>query len=134
MTEADKRKIYEIAQKHDLALIVLFGSQATGETHGKSDVDIGFRARRDIDYRESYALSLEFARIFKNPDVELVNLYNVSPELKKQVADHGIVLFEETGTVFALFSIYAHRLYMETKPLRVYRENYVRDFLKSYAK
>ncbi len=133
MTEADKNKIAEIAEKHGLALVVLFGSQATGHTHKKSDVDVGFLSPRDIDYRESYDISIALARIFKNPDVELVNLSNVSPDLKKQVADHGIVLFEENGSVFDVFSMYANRLYMETKPLRVYRESYVKDFLKSYA-
>lgn len=134
MTETDKRKIVEIAQKRGLALVVLFGSLATGETHTKSDVDIGFLSRRDIEYREAYAISLEFARIFRNPDVELVNLDNVSPELKREVAEHGIVLFEKRRSIFDAFSMYAHRLYMETKPLRVYREQYVKDFLKSYAK
>ncbi len=133
MIEADKNKIAEIAKNHGLGLIVLFGSQATGHTHKKSDVDVGFLSRREIDYRESYDITVELARIFKNPDVEFVNMRNISPELKKQVADQGIVLFEENSSMFDIFSMHANRLYMETKPLRAYRESYVNNFLKSYV-
>lgn len=133
MIEVDKKKIAEMAKKHDLGLVVLFGSQATGHTHKKSDVDVGYLSRRDIGYRESYNIALELARIFKNPDVEFVNMRNVSPELKKQAADQSIVLFEEDSSTFDMFSMYANRLYMETKPLRVYRDSYVKNFLKSYA-
>lgn len=128
----DKREITEVAKRHGLALVVLFGSQATGHTHKKSDVDIGYIADRDIDYRENYNISLELARIFKNPDVELVNLKNVSPEFKKQVAGTGIVLYDDASR-FDSFSIYAHRIYMETKPLRAYRDFYIKNFLKNYA-
>lgn len=133
MQEADKNKIAEISKKHNLDLVVLFGSQATGQTHKKSDVDVGYLSRRDIDYREAYDVTVELARIFKNPDVEFVNMRNISPELKKQVADQGVVLFEENSNMFDMFSMYANRLYMETKPLRVYRESYIKNFLKSYA-
>lgn len=133
MVEVDKRVVVEIAKKHDLALVVLFGSQATGHTHKKSDVDVGYLSERDIDYRESYEITLAFGRIFKHADVELVNLLKVSPELKKQVADQGNVLFEEYTGAFDLFSIHANRTYLDTKPLRLYKESYVKDFLQSYA-
>ncbi|HCB35377.1 MAG: hypothetical protein A2W52_01585 [Candidatus Taylorbacteria bacterium RIFCSPHIGHO2_02_49_25] len=133
MTDEQKKKIAEIAGKHNLQLIVLFGSQATGRTHKKSDVDIGFVAEREIDSGERFAISSELARIFQNPEVELVNLNNVSPELKRQVADQGILLYESRPQTFDLFKIHAHRIYMETKPLRVYRDARLNNFLKKYA-
>ncbi|MEK7621807.1 MAG: nucleotidyltransferase domain-containing protein [Patescibacteria group bacterium] len=134
INEVDKGKIAEIAKHHGLELVVLFGSQATGHTHKKSDVDIGYIAHRVIDYRENYDISLELARIFKNPDVELVNLNNVSPALKKQVADQGIVLLEAEKGKFDFFSIKANRAYIETKPLRLYQHQFINDFIKEYAR
>ncbi|MBI2100805.1 MAG: nucleotidyltransferase domain-containing protein [Candidatus Vogelbacteria bacterium] len=135
MDEADKnKKIAEIAKRHRLTLLVLFGSQATGHTHKKSDVDVGYLANREIDYRENYDISIELAKIFKNPEVELVNLENVSPALKKQVADQGIVLFEAEKGKFDFFSIHAHRAYIETKPLRLYQRQSINDFIKEYAR
>lgn len=131
--EAVKPHIAKLAEKYGLTMVVLFGSQATGHTHKKSDVDVGYLASRDFDYAEQYAITEALMQLFRHPDVELVNLDKVSPELKKQVADHAIILFDKTGSLFDIFSIHANRLYMETKPLRVYREKYVKDFLKTYA-
>ena len=133
MDEVDKNKIADIAKRHSLKLLVLFGSQATGHTHKKSDVDVGYLADRPNDYRENYDITLELARIFKNPEVELVNINNVSPEFKKQVADTGILLFEERKGAFDFFSLHANRIYLETKPLRVYRDMLVKNFIENYA-
>ncbi len=133
ITDSEKNKIAEIAKRHKLALVVLFGSQATGHTHKKSDVDIGFIPDREIDYRENYEISMELARIFKNLDVELVNIYETAPDFKKQITDTGIVLYEADKSVFDLFKIHAVRIYMETKPLRLYREIYIKNFLQKYA-
>lgn len=133
LTGEIKLKIVEIAKKYGFKLVVLFGSQATGRVHKKSDVDIGYLSERAIDYRELYDITLELSRIFNNPDIELVNLNNVSPELKKQVADQGIVLHEDNTVLFDLFKVRAHRAYMETKPLRRYRDVYLEKFIQKYA-
>ena len=133
INEDTKREITTIAQKHELALVVLFGSQATGHIHPKSDIDIGFITRKEIDYHESYDINRALARAFKNTNIEEVNLQNVSPELKKQVADVGILLYEENSSVFDLFKIHAFRSYMDTKPLRLLREQSLKKFIYSYA-
>ena len=133
INEDIKREIATIAKKYELALVVLFGSQATGHTHPMSDVDVGFIARKEIDYRESYGINRALACAFKNTDIEEVNLRNVSPELKKQVAVEGILLYEENPSVFDLFKIHAFRSYMDTKPLRTYRDLRLKKFLQIYA-
>ncbi len=134
MNRADKEKISDIAKRNNLALLVLFGSQVTGYVHKKSDVDIGYiSSNQEIDYRKNYDIALELARVFRNPDVELVNLNNVSPDLKRQVANHGRVLFEERKGIFDSFSIHANRVYMETKPLRAYRDIFIKRFLENYV-
>ncbi len=122
-----------LAQKYGLSLVMLFGSQATGYTHKKSDVDIGYLSPKEIGYRENYKIALEVGRIFRKPDVEMVNIRNVSPELKKQVADQGIVLYEGRRSAFDLFRIHANRTYIETKPLRAYRDQRLKEFLQTYA-
>jgi|SRR3989338_861694 len=133
MDKVDKEKIVDIAKRHKLALLVLFGSQATGHTHKKSDVDIGYLADREIDYRENYDITLELARIFKNPGVELVNINNVSPEFKKQVADTGVVLYEDDALTFDQFKISAFKLYIESKPLREFRAVAIKKFILAHV-
>lgn len=133
MTEADKKRITDIAKKYELSLAVLFGSMATGHTHEKSDVDVGFLAEKEIDSREYERVTTELAAVFKNPDIQLTNLRNVSPVLKKKVADEGVVLYARNNHLFDIFQIHANKLYMETKPLRVYRDQQLKEFLEQHA-
>lgn len=133
MDKVDKEKIVGIAKRHNLTLMVLFGSQATGHTHKKSDVDVGYLADREINYQGNYDISLELAQIFKNPDVELVSLNNISPELKKQVADTGIVLYEDNVSIFDQFKISAFKLYVESKPLREFRATSIKKFIFAHV-
>lgn len=119
--EIDKNKIENIARKHGLTLVVLFGSQATGLTHKNSDIDVGYLATGVLDYREHYEITEALIQIFRIKDVELVNLENVSPDMNKQVTDEGIVLFESENGIFDKFVMNSQRRYIETKPLREYR-------------
>jgi len=131
--EIYKDKIASIARKHSLTLVVLFGSQATGLTHKNSDIDVGYLSTGVLDYRAHYEITEALMQIFRNKDVELVNLENISPDTNKQVADDGVVLFETEKGIFDRFVISAYRRYMETKPLREYRYQYVKRFLNAYA-
>ncbi len=133
VTEQMKKEIAPLAREYNIALLVLFGSQASGHTHEKSDIDIGFISQSDPDYRKRYEISCALARLFKHPDVELVHLNAVSPVLKKQAADQGLLLYEEKPLMFEFFKIHANRIYMETKPLRRYRDEYLNRFLQKHA-
>jgi predicted nucleotidyltransferase len=128
-----KPKIQKLAEKYGLSLVLLFGSQATGYMHKHSDIDIGYVSSRNIDYRENYDITLELMQIFRHKDVELVNIYNISPSMKKQIADTGIVLYEESPVIFDYFKMHAIREYIDTKPLRTYRDLLLKDFIKTYA-
>ncbi|MFA6552541.1 MAG: nucleotidyltransferase domain-containing protein [Candidatus Paceibacterota bacterium] len=134
MTEEQKKQIAEIAKNHKLALLALFGSYATGYTHKRSDVDVGFISEREIDFRENYEICEKLAPIFHNHDIDFVNLNNISPDIKKQVADQGILLYADSHAIFELFKIHANRIYLETKPLRIYRDRRLKDIIKSYAR
>ena len=133
MTEEQKKQIAEIAKNHKLALLALFGSYATGYTHKRSDVDVGFISEREIDYRENYEIGEKFASIFKNHDIDFVNINNLPPVLKKQVADQGIILYSDNPIIFEMFKIHANRIYIKTKPLRIYRDLRLKNFIKNYA-
>jgi predicted nucleotidyltransferase len=128
-----KPKIQKLAEKYGLSLILLFGSQATGHAHKHSDIDIGYVCRKDIDYTENYEISLQLMQIFKHKDIEFVNIYNVSPSMKKQISGTGVILYEENPVIFDYFKMHAFREYVDTKPLRIYRDYLVKDFIKTYA-
>jgi len=107
ITDDIKQRIADLAQKYGLDLVVLFGSQATGRTHPKSDVDIGYLSDQALDYQKEFAIQEDLFRLFRRTDVELVNLSRISPVMKKLVSDEGVVLYEREPGLFARFSMYA---------------------------
>lgn len=66
-------------------------------------------------------------------NVELVDLKSAPPLLLKQVAEHSILLFESSRSIFALFKIYAYKLYVEAKPLFDLKKKQLNKMLKKYA-
>ncbi len=134
ITEEYKSKIRELANKYNLSLVVLFGSQATGYTHKMSDIDVGYISEEPVDYKKSYDITIELSQIFKNRSVELVNINNISPAHKKQISDTGLVLFEKNSVIYDAYKMHALREYIDTRPLRLYRDVYISNFLEKYAK
>src|SRR3989338_9453159 len=103
ITDELKSKIADLAKKRGLSLVVLFGSQATGYTHKMSDIDIGYISEKDIDYGESYDITIELSKIFKNRNVEFVNMQSLYPAFMKQIADKGMLLYEDNFGRFIAF-------------------------------
>ncbi|OHA23268.1 MAG: hypothetical protein A3G52_00680 [Candidatus Taylorbacteria bacterium RIFCSPLOWO2_12_FULL_43_20] len=129
ITDDIKQRIADLAQKYGLDLVVLFGSQATGRTHPKSDVDIGYLSDQALDYQKEFAIQEDLFRLFRRTDVELVNLSRISPVMKKLVSDEGVVLYEREPGLFARFSMYAFKLFVETKKIRELRYQSLKDFI-----
>ena len=66
------KKLREIARKHKLRLLVLFGSQAQGTTHKESDIDIAFFPSKNVvDEEKLYG---DIAAALKRADLDLVNI------------------------------------------------------------
>ena len=114
-TEAIRPKITEIAQRYDLDIVVLFGSQATGRTHPKSDVDIGVISRNKFDIIK---LMVDMDKVFKRDDVEVVDLSRVSPTLMRAIVVDGKLLYEREQAIFLKWKFYAIKTWMDTDWLR----------------
>lgn len=86
MNAQSKNNIIKILRQHlpDLKLVYLFGSEATGETHSNSDIDIAFLTENKIDNLSRFELQEALARKLKK-DVDLVDLSLSSDILKMQV-------------------------------------------------
>lgn len=110
-----KTHIAELARKHNLEFVALFGSQATGRLHPKSDIDIAVISREPIN---RLRLMTEFSDIFECADVEVVNLSNVSPTLMREVVQNGKLLYEKEKGAFLKWKLYAIREWMETAKFR----------------
>ncbi len=85
------QEIREIAKKHRVQKVILFGSRARGDYERASDIDLAVLGGNDIlfalDVEEEVATPLKF---------DVINLNgNVQKELKQSIQTEGIVLYEE---------------------------------------
>lgn len=119
MIEIDREKIKAVAEKYDLEFVALFGSQATGQTHKKSDVDLGVISRGEFNWS---LLIGDFYSLFKRGDVEAVNLAMASPTLWRAVARDGKLLYEKNEGAYKIWKIYVWKIWLETYRLRQARD------------
>ncbi len=131
MIDAEKIKsnIKPLAEKYQLSLLALFGSQATGKTHSQSDVDFGFISEEKMSPKEIAEMQFDFSKKLEIKNLEMTDLKNVSPLLMKQAAQESILLYQKNKSVFDLFQIYAFRLFVEAKPLLELRKKSLNKFL-----
>lgn len=99
LTKEHKEKIQEIAEKYQLKLVYLFGSQATGKTGPLSDYDFAVyldenNSQKRFDIR--LKLISGISEIFKTDKIDVCILNDIkSPELKYNIIKEGIVIFEK---------------------------------------
>lgn len=128
-----KPAVEKIAKTNGLSLILLFGSQTSGKTHRKSDVDIAYLSDKPVDLMTEARLITDFMPIFKSGRVDIVDLQKAPPLLMKLIFDNHKVLFcRDYGKYFA-YLMYAKRKYYESTPLFVLRDEMLARFLKTHA-
>ena len=107
--------VAEIARTHELDLVVLFGSRATGRARSDSDVDIAAHSRRGpLDLRQRMDLQAALRRVY-DADIDLVDLMRADPLLLKQIFACAIPLFEEPGRFYAA-RLHAFHRYQDYRP------------------
>ena len=117
LTEKQKLKIKEVAERYQLKLVLLFGSQTTGKVHQESDFDIGYLPLKNLGFERENHLNYEFTNIFKNDRVDTVDLRKAPPLLLYAIFHQCLVLFEEDNLIFPTYRAYAFKKYVEAKPL-----------------
>ncbi|MEK7130059.1 MAG: nucleotidyltransferase domain-containing protein [Patescibacteria group bacterium] len=122
--------VKKLAQKYGLFLVILFGSQATGKIHKKSDVDIAFYSDKKMSLYDIAKTQIEFEQALKVGKIELVDLRNAPPLLLKEIAKNSALLYERDVFAFSRFKIYAFKRYMESKKLLALRAAALDRFIK----
>jgi predicted nucleotidyltransferase len=117
MKTLDQVKIQELSQKHDLKLLLLFGSQISGKTHAGSDYDFAFLSERDFDFGDRARLRDDLASLVHfESEVEEVDLKEAHPFLLKEIlANHKVL--HSSGSAYEEFYSYAFRTCLDSKRL-----------------
>lgn len=137
MEKFDESKIKEIAKKHNLKLLLLFGSQASGKTHPMSDFDFGFLSEKELAFKQRSELAHDLVALVKFTNVEDVDLKKAGPFLLKEIVKNNRIIFEKSEAYAEFFSN-AVRSYFEAKPIFELQEilysNTINKYRKEYAK
>jgi len=120
--EKNKKMIAELGEKHELDLVLLFGSQASGKTHAQSDVDIAIHGARRFRPMELAQIQFDFSSALKIELIEIADLKSATPLLMKEIADNSILLYEKEANLYDELKIYFLRRYFEARPLLKMRE------------
>ena len=128
ITSAQEKKIKEIAEKYDLKLALVFGSQVTGEVNEESDVDIAVLPRMNLTFKEEVTLNSELIDVLGN--VDLVNLRKASPLLLKEIIDNYQILYQSQASDFSRLEVYALQRYAEAKPIFEMHQESINKFLQ----
>lgn len=128
----DKNLVEEAAQKYSLELILLFGSRASGRSHRESDFDVAYLGQNDLSLQKEAELIIDLSHVFKNENIDLVNLKKAPPLLAYAVFQNARVIYEKRPLLYASQRVYAFKKYVESKPLYQERFAKLRERIKSF--
>lgn len=128
----EKIVLEKICHQFELRFLVLFGSQATGNIHSESDLDIAIYPENGFE-RDEAELERALVKLFSHPEIDLINLKKAGPLLQKEVALNGKVLYAKDEDSFLAFQSYAMRAYYDFSPYLKLREKLITERINNLS-
>ena len=123
-----KAKLAPLFREEALQIVLLFGSQSSGQVHPESDIDIGFLYDEPVDLLD---LTNKVIQLLHKDRVDVVDLRHANPLLCFSAARQGKLLYERCPGLFNSFFSLSFRRYVDTKKLRDARQKAIENFLES---
>ncbi|MBU4298623.1 nucleotidyltransferase domain-containing protein [Patescibacteria group bacterium] len=114
-----KRKLKELAEKYQLRMMILFGSQVRKQPrqlHQESDVDVAYLSKKDLSGKEIIALDCDLIDVFSQDRVDLTNLRQDNPFLRYEIAKNSQLLYGKEMD-YLEFKAFAFKDYVNHQPL-----------------
>lgn len=126
-------KINKIGKKHNLKLMVLYGSHVNGKTHHESDLDIGLLFKNKPEsYTELLSIQDELKKVFPGYELDVKYLHDSPPLFFFEAVYKGKLLYGSSYD-YAKACASAFKQYIDSKPLRDLRDFMINKRQKSYA-
>lgn len=130
MINFDKATLLSAAKKHNIELVVLYGSQVAGPTTNRSDIDIAIQTKAPLKETKDFLSVLQDLIQIFGEKLDLVLLNEAPPLLAYLVARNGLLLHEEKPGKFNNFKVMAGHRYADTKKFRALNTFFIEGFLK----
>jgi len=121
----NKGKIKEIAQKYNLEMVLLFGSQVNGRTKSDSDIDIAYSAQKLLSTDEKIGLNNELCDLFHKDIVDQVDIRNANPLLLHEISTNSQLLFGKEID-YIKFRTRAFRVFIDSESLFKLKESLIK--------
>ena len=123
-----KEKLSPLFREEALQIVLLFGSQSSGQVHPESDIDLGFLYDEPLDILD---LTNKVTRLLHKDRVDVVDIRRANPLLCYSAVRQGKLLFERSPGLFHGFYSLSFRRYIDTKKLRDARQRAIDNFLEA---
>lgn len=124
------RAAQRLAQDARVVAVYGFGSRASGDATGASDVDIAVLLALEIDLKEELRLRAAVVEELRRDDVDLVILNSAPPLLAWEVVTTGKRLFTRDADLADLFEDRTVVRYLDTEYLRRMQHDLIRESLQ----
>lgn len=125
MAPMDPDRLASVARKHDIELLVQFGSSATGRMHPLSDLDLAVAASRVSETFEAQAdLIADLQALVPDREVDVVFINRADPLLLKRITERCVLLYGSPRR-FQELKMYAFRRYQDHRRYLAMERDYV---------
>jgi len=114
--------------KHGIKMVLLYGSQAMGNSNEKSDVDLGLLLKDDsYDFED---IIKDLMKVFNGNIIDVAILNHGDPVLKFEIISNYKILFCEDDEIFLDFYLNTVKQYNDTKKFRILENVYLENFIR----
>ncbi|MCB2355963.1 type VII toxin-antitoxin system MntA family adenylyltransferase antitoxin [Clostridium estertheticum] len=114
--------------KHGIKMVLLYGSQAMGNSNEKSDVDLGLLLKNDsYDFED---IIKDLMKVFNGNIIDVAILNHGDPVLKFEIISNYKILFCEEDEIFLEFYLNTVKQYNDTKKFRILEKVYLENFIR----
>lgn len=132
MIKEDKVKLVNIAKKHKLKLLILFGSRARNQNREDSDWDLAVLANKTLSSNQKMDLYSDIEDVAKFNKIDLIDLsMTQDPLLKKNIFQNSKCIYENKIGLFDKMMINAIYEHIDYMPLYEIEKNIVKEKLES---
>lgn len=132
ITIPDHHILDALRERHGLALILLHGSQITGATHAKSDVDIAVLRHLHAPAYHLLELLNDLGQALHTDHIDVVDLTHADPLLLFAVIRHARLLAGDTSILSNLEQKAFHR-YNDYQGYLTDERRFIKNRLASYV-
>lgn len=120
-----RQALHSFCKRYHVALLILFGSIASGTHHRHSDVDLAIQTSTGTSISKLHLIQ-ELESIFYQRQIDLTIITkDTDPLLLFEIFSSGLLLYENTRGLFENNRLKAWHLYQDTKPLRRFEKTYI---------